>query len=302
MRPGSAVAAPPAPGPAGLSDVEFHRFQSLVHREAGIWLSPAKKALLFGRLARRVRDLGLASLGRYYELVERDEAERIQMLDRITTNETHFFREPRHFEFLSHTVYPAWSAAAEAGRRVRRIRVWSAACSTGEEPYSLAMSLLRAFPPGSGWELEILASDLSTRVLARAREAIWPIAKQREIPAADLRAFMLRGTGSQEGRMKAGPELRDLVRFARVNLNDAAYPVVGQFDLLFCRNALIYFDAATKARVVERLRTHLAPDGYLFLGHAESLSGTGLTGREHGFRPVLPSIYAHGTAPQSRGG
>lgn len=297
MRAPAPNSASLAPVLTRLTDAEFGRFQSLVHRLAGIWLSPAKKALLCGRLARRVRELGLGSLGRYYDVVERDEAERVHMLDCITTNETHFFREPRHFEILAQRVYPAWIAEAEAGRRPRRVRVWSAACSTGEEPYSLAMSLLRAFPAGHGWELEVLATDLSTRVLERAREAVWPIAKQHEIPPADLRAFMLRGVDSQEGRMKAGPEIRELVRFARVNLNDAAYPVVGQFDLIFCRNVLIYFDARTKAQVIQKLRTHLAPAGHLFLGHAESLGGGG-----HGFQPLFPTVYVHAATPVRRAG
>jgi chemotaxis protein methyltransferase CheR len=211
------------------------------------------------------------------------------MLDHVTTNETHFFREPRHFELLAADVFPRWSADAAAGRRPRRARIWSAACSTGEEPYSLAMALLRAFPPGSGWDLEILATDLSTRVLDRARAALWPLEKAKEIPDADLKAFMLRGTGSQEGLMKAGPELRELVRFQRLNLNDAAYPGVGEFDLVLCRNVLIYFDAPTKERVVGRLLEHLAPDGLLFLGHAESVVGTGLP-----LQPVVPTVYRRG--------
>jgi chemotaxis protein methyltransferase CheR len=210
------------------------------------------------------------------------------MLDHVTTNETHFFREPRHFELLAEEVFPRWRAEADEGRRPRRLRVWSAACSTGEEPYSLAMAFLRAFPPGSAWTADILATDLSTRVLDRARDAVWPLDKSREIPAADLKTFMLRGTGSQEGLMRAGPELRALVRFGRLNLNDASYGDLGEFDLVFCRNVLIYFDPPTKERVVGRLLGHLAPDGLLFLGHAESLSGTSL-----GVAPVIPTVYRH---------
>jgi chemotaxis protein methyltransferase CheR len=276
---------------AGVSDAVFVRFQALVHREAGIWLSPAKKALLVGRLAKRLRALGLASLRDYYELARTDEAERTHMLDCISTNETHFFREPRHFELLAGRVYPAWQAAATAGRRPRRIRAWSAACSTGEEPYSLAMSLLQAFPRGLGWSIDILATDLSTRALDQARRAVWPIAKSGEIPTPFLKRFMLRGTGGEEGRMKVGPELEPLVRFARLNLNDEAYPRLGEFDLVFCRNVLIYFDAAAKARVLERLAGHLAPDGLLFLGHAESAgAASGL------LRTVMPSVYALASA------
>lgn len=274
-----------------VSDAEFAQFQALVHREAGIWLSPVKKALLAGRLAKRLRELSLASYGEYFEIVRADEAERIHMLDCISTNETHFFREPRHFELLAERILPTWQAEADAGRRPRRIRVWSAACSTGEEPYTLAMTLLRAFPAGSGWEIEILATDISTRVLERAKAATWPIDKSREIPPEYLKAFMLRGTGAQEGKMRAGPEIRSLVRFARLNLNDDVYAAVGQFDLVFCRNVLIYFDTATKARVVDRLIDHLAPSGCFFLGHAESLGG--LTDR---IRAFVPTVYMHKSA------
>ncbi len=271
-----------------VDDRQFVRFQALVHREAGIWLSPAKRALLVGRLARRLRELGIASYRKYYDLVAADPAERVRMLDSLTTNETHFFREPRHFAFLAEEVYPRWRAEALAGARPRSVRVWSAACATGEEPYSLAMSLLRAFPPGSGFEIEILATDLSTSALDRARAATWPIAKAREIPAADLRAFMLRGEGSQVGRMRAGPEIRALVRFARLNLNDSSWPGLGTFDLVFCRNVLIYFAPAAKEAVVGRILRHVRPSGLLFLGHAESLLGM-----DHAVRCLLPNVYAH---------
>jgi chemotaxis protein methyltransferase CheR len=274
---------PEIPAALAVSDRDFLRFQALVHREAGIWLAPVKKALLVGRLAKRLRDLGLRSYGDYYERVVEDDVERIRMLDCICTNETHFFREPRHFEFLADRIFPAWCAQADAGKRPRRIRVWSAACSTGEEPYTLAMVLLTAFP--SGWELEVLASDLSTKVLERAAAAVWPLEKAKEIPEAYLKAFMLKGYGAQDGLMKAGPEIRALVRFARVNLVGDGWPS-GPFDLVFCRNVLIYFDRVGKVAVAERLLERLDPAGYLFLGHAESLGG--FTARA---RPVIPTIY-----------
>lgn len=266
-----------------VPDEDFVRFQTLIHEEAGIWLAPIKKALLAGRLGRRLRTLGIAAWRDYYELVISDEAERVRMLDAICTNETHFFREPRHFEFLAERVFPAWREQADAGRRPHRVRVWSAACSTGEEPYSLAMTLLTAFP--TGWELEVLATDLSTKVLERAERAVWPMEKAAEIPEAHRKAFMLRGFGAQEGLMKAGPEIRSIVRFARVNLV-GDWPASPPFDLVFCRNVLIYFDRAVKARVIERLLGRLHPQGYLFLGHAESLGG--LTSQ---VQPVVPTVY-----------
>lgn len=275
-----------------LGDREFERLGRLIEREAGIHLGPAKRALVVGRLGKRIRDLGLRSFREYCDLVEGDGAERVEMLDRIATNETHFFREPRHFELLAREVFPRWQAAADQGLRPRSIRVWSAACSTGEEPYTLAMVLLRAFPPGSGWELEVLASDISTRVLRRAGEAVWPINKAGEIPEADLKRFMLRGVGPREGTMRAGEELRSLIHFARINLVEDN-PGLGEMDLIFCRNVLIYFDAPTKHAVVSRLLDHLAPHGYLFLGHAESLAGSPFK-----MQAIAPSVYAR--EPQGR--
>jgi len=281
---GEGVGLPIIPAALAVSDRDFLRFQALIHREAGIWLAPVKKALLVGRLARRLRELGLVSYGDYFERVVEDEAEKIRMLDAICTNETHFFREPRHFEFLAERIFPAWRAEADAGRRPRRIRVWSAACSTGEEPYTIAMMLLSAFP--AGWELEVLASDLSTKVLDRAAAGVWPLEKSKEIPEEHLKAFMLRGYGAQEGLMKAGPEIRGIVRFARVNLVGDDWPAGPPFDLVFCRNVLIYFERQAKITVVERLVDRLAPQGYLFLGHAESLGGFTTKAR-----PVLPTVY-----------
>ena len=281
-----------------ISGREFALFQGLIHREAGIYLSEAKKALVVGRLSRRLRELGLDSFGAYYRrLVEGNQEERVRMLDCICTNETHFFREPRQFEFLEQQVFPEWAARAAAAGMPKRIRAWSAACSTGEEPYSLAMTLLARFPPSSGWSLEILASDLSTRALDQAKAGLWRIDKAKEIPERCLKAFMLRGRGPQEGVMKAGPEIRSLLRFQRVNLNQDRYPVPGPFDLVFCRNVLIYFDVASKARVVNRLLDQLAPGGYLFLGHAESL--TGLTDRG---RSVGPTVYVRAGNPSRTAG
>ncbi len=281
---------------AGIGDREFGFLRALVEREAGIHLSSAKRALVVGRLSRRVRELGLKSFREYCGRVESDAGERIEMLDRIATNETHFFREPRHFELLSRQILPRWSADAARGLRPRRVRAWSAACSTGEEPFTLAMVLLHAFPPGSGWDLEILASDLSTRVLRRAAEATWPISRAAEIPQADLKRFMLRGVGPQEGLIRAGPELRELIRFSRINLAEALPPTGAPMALIFCRNVLIYFDAPVKHAVVGRLLERLGPDGYFFLGHAESMAGSPFA-----MHSVSPSVYRRGPAPARRG-
>jgi len=278
-----------------VTDREFALFQKLIYQEAGIHLAPVKKALLEARLARRLRELGLTSFEAYYRHLQDtdDSDELIVLLDRISTNETHFFREPKQFEFLANQVFPAWQAQGYAALGTRGIRVWSAACSTGEEPYSLAMMLSDHFAPGSGWDIDILATDISTRVLAAARAAVWPIAKASEIPHGHLKKYMLKGTGAQDGKMKAGPEIRSVIRFERLNLNDDHYPVEGKFDLIFCRNVMIYFDHQSRARVIQRLVDHLAANGFLFVGHAESLSG--VTDR---VRYVLPTIYTGSSQPQ----
>ena len=272
-----------------LNDREFKLFQSLIHKEAGIYLSEVKKALLVGRLSRRIRELGLESFEAYYRHVVdgAHPAERVELINNICTHETQFFREPRQFEFLEQTLAPRWRADAEAGTRPRHIRAWSAACSSGEEPVSLAMSLLHHFPASAGWAVEVLATDISTRVLDRARAAIWPIERAGQIPPAYLKRFMLRGTGDQQNKMKAGPEIRATVRFQQLNLHADTYAVGDGFDLIFCRNVLIYFNAASKEHVVSRLLGRLAPDGLLFLGHAESL-----TGMRDQPRAIIPTVYS----------
>jgi chemotaxis protein methyltransferase CheR len=270
-----------------VSEADFLLFQRLIEREAGIHLAPVKKALLVGRLARRLRELGIRTLREYYKRVASDPAELTHMLDCISTNETHFFREPSHFDFLSSQVLPRWNGEAKAGARPKQVRVWSAGCSTGEEPYSLAMTLLDHLPSSAGWHIDILATDLSTRVLKRASEGQWPIQKAEEIPDGYLKSYMLRGTGSQEGRMKAGLEIRQAVRFERLNLLEgSSFPSSKLFDLIFCRNVLIYFQPETKQQVIQRLLNHLAPDGYLFVGHSESLNH--LTDAVHS---VIPTVY-----------
>jgi chemotaxis protein methyltransferase CheR len=272
-----------AHGMHSISLREFRLFQSLVYREAGISLSDQKRALLVGRLAPRLRALALPSFDAYYERVNEDANELVSMIDAVCTNETHFFREPKQFEFLETQTLPAWRAAAEAGQRKREVRVWSAACSTGEEPYSLAMSLAANLPD---WKIEIVGTDLSTKALARASSGIWSIERAKEIPVHFRKAFMLKGSASQEGKMAARPELSSMIRFARLNLHHESYPIAGKFDLIFCRNVLIYFDGPSKTRVINRLLDRLDPEGLFFLGHSESLTGFDRV------RQAGPTVYA----------
>jgi chemotaxis protein methyltransferase CheR len=275
---------------AGISvtPATFNKFQQLIHEETGIWLGEAKMALLCGRLARRLRTLGLERLDQYYDIVARPEenAERIAMIDAITTNETRFFREPRHFDFLENKVIPQWQTEAQEGRRPKTVRVWSAGCSSGEEPYSLAMLFATHLPPEQGWKTTILATDISTRVLEKARTGVYEIAKSSEIPEAMLKRFMLRGIDKEYGRMKVMPSIQTTIEFRRFNLKEWILPPAERFDAIFCRNVLIYFDNESKIRVVERLAQCLDPHGFFFLGLAENLSGMKTT-----LRSLAPAIY-----------
>jgi chemotaxis protein methyltransferase CheR len=273
--------------PKTITEREFLRFQELIHRVSGIWLTYAKSALLVGRLSKRLRHLGLATFSEYYRVVTTDPEEQTCMLDAISTNETRFFREPGQFEFLKQRVFPQWQTDVARRVRARKIRVWSAGCSTGQEPYSLAMTLCHHFPAAAGWEIEIVATDLSSRALAIAREATWAYAACSEIPENYLKAFMLRGCRGQEGKIKAGAEIRAAVDFFRVNLNEAQYAVNGPFDLIFCRNVLIYFGKENRERIVRRLLGYLSPKGYLFVGHAESLHTM-----HDVVRSVMTTVYA----------
>ena len=276
----------PVSGARALSRREFALFQRLIRDETGIYLSDAKRDLLISRLAPRLRELGLPTFGDYYRRVtdEGDEDERVRMLDRISTNETQFFREPRHFEFLEQNVLPKWRTEADAGGRPRRLRAWSCACASGEEPYTLGMVLLTTLP---GWDLHVLGTDISTRALDKARAGVWSIERASHIPSPYLKTFMLRGTRSQEGKMAADTALRSILEFQRFNLTTETYPFDGELDLVFCRNVLIYFDAETRRHVLEELSRCLAPHGLLFLGHAETASG--MTGR---LRALQPTVYA----------
>lgn len=266
-----------------MSDREFRGFRELVYRESGIHISEHKRELLVARLSRRIRTLGMMRFGEYLALVEREAQERVEMLDRIVTNETRFFREPKQFEFLETEVLPRWRADAQKHLRPRRVRVWSAGCSTGQEPYSIAMTLLANL---EGWDVEVLATDISNRALRQAMAGVWPADKAPEIPETYRKSYMLRGVRSQDGRMSASEQARAVIRFQRLNLHEEL-PELGKFDAIFCRNVLIYFDVPSRTSAVTRILSCLAPSGYLFLGHSESLLSSGLR-----LRPMAPSVYS----------
>jgi len=282
------VSVEPTPQLA-VSPALFQKFQTLIYSETGIWLSTAKTALLCGRLFRRLRSLDITSLESYYQLVSRPDQqdERSRMIDAITTNETRFFREPRQFQFLLQNLFPQWRAQAEARSRAKKIRIWSAGCSSGEEPYTIAMLLARHLPAAEGWDVRLLASDISNRVLEKAQRGIYPIARAGELPTDLLHSSMLRGLAEREGEMKVKVEIQQMIDFRRLNLDQDYDLIDSPFDAIFCRNVLIYFDAASKRRVVGRLVRHLAADGYLFVGHAENLNNFSTQ-----LRSLEPTIYA----------
>jgi len=247
-----------------------------VYTRAGISMSSAKKPLVTSRLLQRLAHHRLRSFSEYYRLISHGGSSETQIaLDLLTTNETYFFREPKHFEFLRERVLPAC-------RRGVRYRVWSAACSSGEEPWSIAMTFAEALPEG---EWEIVASDLSTRVLERARDAQYAMERATHLPPPLLKKYCLRGVEHQAGTFRIERSLRQHVQFMQVNLVQPL-PDVGTFDLIFLRNVMIYFDVETKARVVRRLCEKLRPGGYFFCGHAETLHGV-----DAPLSAVQPAIY-----------
>jgi chemotaxis protein methyltransferase CheR len=276
------MAAPPASilRTFELSDQEFGLFQKFFFEQIGISLSNQKKVLLLGRFSRRLNELGLDSFRAYYDIISAPEnhAERQHAVDLITTNETYFFREEQHFALLRDTIAREHRQPATGSP----LRVWSAACSTGEEPYSIAMTLHHALG-ADGWEIS--ASDISTRVLASAQRGLFPLERVRGMPPEFLKKYCLRGQGEFEGYLLVEKHLRDRVRFLQMNL--LSLPAeMRNFDVVFLRNVIIYFDAPTKLKVLRAVVNTLQPNGWLLLGHSESLFGMELP-----LRLIAPSVY-----------
>jgi chemotaxis protein methyltransferase CheR len=260
-----------------ITDKEFGHFQRFIYEAAGITLSSAKKALVSGRLSKRLQAHQLDSFAAYFELLDsgREPAEVQMAVDLLTTNETYFFREPKHFELLR-------ELASAARGRTQPFRVWSAACSTGEEPYSMAMVLADVLPD-TPWE--VFGSDISTRVLTRARSGHYPLERTRNVPPAYLKRYCLRGMGPQEGSLLVDKSLRQRVQWAQINLNEPL-PGMAAFDVIFLRNVMIYFNGDTKRQVVARILGLLKPGGHFCIGHSESLNDIC-----NSVKQVAPSIY-----------
>jgi chemotaxis protein methyltransferase CheR len=250
-----------------LTDSEFKRLRELVHARTGIALSESKRELLYGRLARRLRKLKLSSFAEYCRLVETDESAELQELtNAITTNLTSFFREDYHFKQLSLEALPQIESK-RAG--TRRIRLWSAGCSTGEEPYSLAIVLRETLAQLAGWDIKLLATDIDSKVLATATEGVYEADRFKGVAPERLRRWFREPAG-RPGFFEASAELKSLITFKQLNLLDA-WPVKGPFDVIFCRNVVIYFDKATQRGMFDRMADLQEPGGWLFIGHSENL-------------------------------
>lgn len=244
-----------------FTPADFERVRKLIYKHAGISLAPIKQDMVYSRLARRLRALGYTTFEQYLAHLEsNDEAEWETFINSLTTNLTSFFREAHHFDILVRYL-----------REIphRPIRIWCSAASTGEEPYTLAISACEAFgtlrPP-----VAIIASDIDTNVLATAERGVYPIERVEKLSSERLRSFFMRGKGNQAGYVRVRPELQELLSFTRINLLDARLPLQGPFDVMFCRNVMIYFDKPTQYAILKKFAPLLRPDGLLFAGHSES--------------------------------
>lgn len=266
------------PHTAEMSAGEFSRLSGLISSRCGIKLSPAKKTMLEGRLRKRLRFLGMDNFADYCEYLFSHggmDDECVHMVDMVTTNKTDFFREPQHFHFLTQTVLPELTRELGWGCRGKRLRIWSAGCATGEEPYTLAMFLSEFSCSSPGFLFSILATDISTRALDKARLAIYEHESIEPVPMPWRKKYLLRSKKDQ-GLVRMAPELRGLVQFQNLNFMENDYRIREPQAVIFCRNVLIYFEKQTQLAVLQRICRHLPQGGYLFIGHSETLHGLDL--------------------------
>jgi chemotaxis protein methyltransferase CheR len=267
--------APPAWTEGSLSAKQFAALSSLIHQVVGIQLPPAKKVMLESRLRKRLRSLGLTSYTEYCDYVFGQGPagpEMIQLIDVVTTNKTDFFREPQHFDYLVKVALPALAREQGAGTS-RPLMVWSAGCSTGEEPYTLAMVLAEYAEAHAGFSSTILATDICTEVLEHAKRAIYRADLIHPIPPLWRRKYLLSSKDRQQGLVRIVPRLRQQVRFRRLNFLEGDFGMRESMDVIFCRNVFIYFDRPTQEAILNRFTEHLSPRGFVFLGHSESING-----------------------------
>ncbi|TAL29783.1 MAG: chemotaxis protein CheR [Spirochaetes bacterium] len=252
-----------------LGDRDFAKFRDIIYEESRIKLSEMKKALVQARLMMRLRELRLSDYGEYYDyLQENYDAEIVNLINCITTNKTDFFRESKHFDFLREVVFPQFRASGK-----KKMRIWSAGCSTGEEPYTIAICVLDFFGGVPQEDIKILATDIDTAVLGVAEKGVYKESILETVERETARRYFLRGTGVNEGKYRVRDEVKSLVRFRKLNLLEEHYPMSGPFDAIFCRNVIIYFDKDTQRTLFDRFHRYVADDGYLFVGHSETLAG-----------------------------
>ncbi len=278
--------AAPDSSNAQISDADYTFLCKLVYDRSRINLGPDKRVLVTSRLAKRLRQLGLDSYREYCEFLRTPgSGDELQLLiDRISTNHTHFFREVKHFEFVEKSILPAWRANPAA--RGTTFRVWSAASSTGEEPYTIAIHLAEKLAPAEAGAWLIEATDISTRVLDIARQGVYEAEKLAGVSAEQVRRHFQKGMGERDGQFRVKQELRARVQFHHLNLLEPPYPFAQPFHLIFCRNVMIYFDRPTQTSLVSHLADWLVPGGHLLVGHSESLSGI-----SHSLKLVQPAVY-----------
>ncbi len=271
-----------------MPDKVFSRLSEFIYGECGIKMPPAKKTMLEARLQKRLRQHQLRSFEAYCDFLFSHagmEEELVHMIDVVTTNKTDFFREPAHFTHLEQKVLPEFMCEQRGGI-IRRLSVWSAGCSTGEEPYTLAMVLSEFGRKNAGFQFVILATDISSRVLEKAKNAVYEEDKIQPVPPEMKKQYLLRGKDRSLRLVKIVPELRQLVKFRRLNFMDGDFGMREPMDIIFCRNVVIYFDRPTQERLLQRFCTHLRPGGYVFMGHSETLSGLDVP-----LVQIAPTVY-----------
>lgn len=254
-----------------FTGADFRFIRELVADRTGIMLSDNKRDLVYGRLSRRLRELEMSRFDDYCKLLEKGhDEEMVQFVNAITTNLTSFFREDHHFEFLGKELLPSLLKQKLKSNSERKLRIWSAGCSTGEEPYSIAMVVKEALGREKDWDVRILASDLDTKVLAKAKSGIYEQSRVEGLSKSRLNRWVKKGSGENAGKVRMSPELQELITFKQLNLmND--WPMKGPFDLIFCRNVVIYFNKPTQKILFDRYADLLDGDGHLFLGHSETM-------------------------------
>ncbi len=267
---------------SGISDRQFKRLAAFIEKELGIRMPDTKRVMLESRLQKRLRALRIQTFDEYLDRVfAGDDAELIHMIDAVTTNKTDFFREPDHFDILTSRLLPG---ALDRSRG--RFSFWSAGCATGEEPYTLAMVLEEFSSSHPGFDYAIVASDISTRALDTAMNAVYHADRVVPVPPSYKKKYLLRSRDPENPEVRIKKELRDRISFIRINFMDDRFPFDGQFDVIFCRNVIIYFDRPTQERILGHMCKYLRTGGNLILGHSETLTGMALP-----LRGLAPTVY-----------